>query len=211
MGERATQGTIASPCLPSRPLFQSAAPQLALPAFVRDRVAVQRTSWSCEPHRTQARFSAMLIPITSRDVSRVMGPHRHRELGPAAVRRTGASALMWMGGSIAAGPQHTRATGFPPMTLGKRHWARAKRSSPARPWKIYVCDIPDRARTIERRPSVETRGRTAPRLGGAGAFSAPAEGPPLAGGSPTPIRPASAFHAAAGFDFGCFRSESQNL
>src|SRR5262249_17250520 len=44
-------------------------------------------------------------------------------------------------------------------------------------------------------------GRTAPRLGGAGAFSAPAEGPPLAGGLPIPIRPASAFHAAAGFDF----------
>jgi len=54
----------------------------------------------------------------------------------------GASALMWMGGSIAAGPQRTRATGLPPMTLGKRHWARAKRTSPARPWKIYVCDIP---------------------------------------------------------------------
>jgi hypothetical protein len=54
----------------------------------------------------------------------------------------GASALMWMGGSIAEGPQRTRTTGFPPMTLGKRHWARAKRSSLARPWKIYVCDIP---------------------------------------------------------------------
>src|SRR5262249_62246634 len=60
---------------------------------------------------------------------------------------------------------------------------------------------PDRARTIERKPSLETRGRTAPRLGGGGAFSAPAEGPPLAGGLPIPIRPASAFHAAAGFDF----------
>jgi len=104
MGERAAQGTIASPCLPSRALFQSAAPQLALPAFVGDRVAVQRTSWSCEPHRTQARFIAMLIPITSRERVARDGSPSASGARTRSCSADGASALRWMDGSIAAGP-----------------------------------------------------------------------------------------------------------
>ena len=159
MGERATQGTIASPCLPSRPLP------------IR-RSATGAPSLCRGSRRGAANFAIMRTASHTSPVHR----HAHTHHQPRRVAcdgspsasgaRTrscsadGASALMWMDGSIAAGPKlgkpgragpsamfsgcgrRTRATGFPPMTLGKRHWARAKRSSPARPWKIYVCDIP---------------------------------------------------------------------
>src|SRR5215472_6246917 len=124
----------------------------------------------------------MLIPITSRDVSRVMGPHRHRELGPAAVRRTGQArsggwtARLPRGLSLASlavlafsdvlrlWPAHT-SDWFPSNDAWEAALGKGQEIVASEALEDLRLRHPDRARTIERKPSLETRGRTAPRLG----------------------------------------------